>query len=291
MSVCEDMLLCNYRKCRVKLSGYAWVTACSHIFCDQHGSGEFSRSPAVCPACNSALSGKLDIVRTELSPSEEHKAMVLAGLRPETVLDISSRALAFWTYQWSKKPVTPVIISTWQVHQERLYQEYTYSKAEGHLKQMEKVYTQQLQSKDMELTSMKSEVSSLKKVLEEYKKKFSELSEKLMERNRQYQKLQGLYDSLRLRNIAIANQEAAHEPPIMPQPAVFGFPLGNAARFPGDATPVRGRCGEGDFHFKPFFATSPPAGESSNSFFTFSSPSNELEPHPGASRAYKMKRI
>lgn len=99
MSICEDMLLCNYRKCRVKLSGYAWVTACSHIFCDQHGSGEFSRSPAVCPACSSALSGKLDIVRTELSPSEEYKAMVLSGLRPEIILDISSRALAFWTYQ------------------------------------------------------------------------------------------------------------------------------------------------------------------------------------------------
>lgn len=101
MSLCEDMLLCNYRKCRIRLSGYAWVTACSHIFCDQHGSGEFSRSPAVCPACNSTLSGKLDIVRTELSPSEEYKAMVLAGLRPEIVLDISSRALAFWTYQVS----------------------------------------------------------------------------------------------------------------------------------------------------------------------------------------------
>ncbi|XP_026508244.1 E3 ubiquitin-protein ligase CCNB1IP1-like [Terrapene carolina triunguis] len=276
MSTCEDMLLCNYRKCRVKLSGYAWVTACSHIFCDQHGSEEFSHSPAVCPACNSALSGKMDIVRTELSPSEEYKAMVLAGLQPEIVLDISSRALAFWTYQ---------------VHQEHLYQEYTYSKAEGHLKQMEKVYTQQLQSKDMELTPMKSEVSSLKKVLEEYKKKFSELSEKLMERNCQYQKLLGLYDSLRLRNIAMANQEAAHEPPMMPQSAVFGFPLGNAARFPVDTTPVRGRCGEGDFHFKPFFATSPPAGESGTSFFTFASPSNELEPHPGASRAYKMKRM
>ncbi|XP_006037761.1 E3 ubiquitin-protein ligase CCNB1IP1 [Alligator sinensis] len=278
MAVCEDTLLCNYRKCRVKLSGYAWVTACSHIFCDQHGSGEFSRSPAVCPACNSTLSGKLDIVRTELNPSEEYKAMVLAGLRPEIVLDISSRALAFWTYQ---------------VHQERLYQEYTFSKAEGHLKQMEKVYTQQLQSKDVELTSMKSEVSSLKKVLEEYKKKFSDLSEKLMERNRQYQKLQGLYDSLRLRNIAVANQEAAYEPPMMPQPAIFGFPLnkGNAGRLPGEITPVRGRCGEGDFHFKPFFATSPPAGEPGNSFFTFASPTNELESHPGASRAFKMKRM
>uniref|UniRef100_A0A8C7T584 RING-type domain-containing protein n=1 Tax=Oncorhynchus mykiss TaxID=8022 RepID=A0A8C7T584_ONCMY len=99
MSMCDDTLLCNYPKCRAKLCGFAWVTACSHAFCDQHGSGEFSRSPAICPACSSALSGKLDIVRTELSPSEEYKAMVLAGLRPETVLDISARALAFWTYQ------------------------------------------------------------------------------------------------------------------------------------------------------------------------------------------------
>uniref|UniRef100_A0A672ZHW9 Cyclin B1 interacting protein 1 n=1 Tax=Sphaeramia orbicularis TaxID=375764 RepID=A0A672ZHW9_9TELE len=99
MSLCDDTLLCNFPKCRTKLSGFAWVTACSHVFCDQHGSGEFSRSPAICPACTSALSGKLDIVRTELSPSEDYKAMVLAGLRPDIILDISSRALAFWSYQ------------------------------------------------------------------------------------------------------------------------------------------------------------------------------------------------
>uniref|UniRef100_A0A2K5R963 RING-type domain-containing protein n=1 Tax=Cebus imitator TaxID=2715852 RepID=A0A2K5R963_CEBIM len=95
MSLCEDMLLCNYRKCRIKLSGYPWVTACSHIFCDQHGSGEFSRSPAICPACSSTLSGKLDIVRTELSLSEEYKATVLAGLRPEIVYFLKLIFLAF----------------------------------------------------------------------------------------------------------------------------------------------------------------------------------------------------
>lgn len=99
MTLCGDTLLCNFPKCRIKLSGFAWVTACSHVFCDQHGSGEFSRSPAICPACSSALSGKMDIVRTELTPSEDYKAMVLAGLRPDIVLDISARALAFWTYQ------------------------------------------------------------------------------------------------------------------------------------------------------------------------------------------------
>nr|XP_055197832.1 E3 ubiquitin-protein ligase CCNB1IP1 isoform X1 [Nyctereutes procyonoides] len=277
MSLCEDMLLCNYRRCRLKLSGYAWVTACSHIFCDQHGSGEFSRSPAICPACNSTLSGKLDIVRTELSPSEEYKAMVLAGLRPEIVLDISSRALAFWTYQ---------------VHQERLYQEYNFSKAEGHLKQMEKIYTQQIQSKDVELTSMKGEVTSMKKVLEEYKKKFSDISEKLMERNRQYQKLQGLYDSLRLRNISIANQESTLEPSMIAQSGVFGFPLGNNSKFPLDGTPVRNRGGgDGDFQFRPFFVASPTAPEPSNSFFSFASPSRELEQQQISSRAFKVKRI
>ncbi|XP_070582464.1 E3 ubiquitin-protein ligase CCNB1IP1 [Erythrolamprus reginae] len=275
MSICEDMLRCNYHKCRVKLSGYAWVTACSHIFCDQHGSGEFSQSPVVCPACTNALSGKLDIVRTELNPSEEYKAMALAGLRPEIILDISSRALAFWTYQ---------------VHQERLYQEYTYSKAEGHLKQMEKVYNQQLQSKDMKLTSMKSEVSSLKKMLEDYKKKFTELSEKLMERNRQYQKLQGLYDNLRLRNIALANQEAGQEPPMMPPPAVFGFPPDNAAKLSRSTTPIQDHRGEGDFHFKPFFISSPPMSKSANDFFSFASQDNDLKHNTGSNRAFKIKR-
>lgn len=39
--------------------------------------------------------------------------------------------------------------------------------------------------------------------MEEYKRKYSEVSERLMERNRQYQKLQGLYDSLRLRNMVV----------------------------------------------------------------------------------------
>lgn len=66
----------------------------------------------------------------------------------------------------------------------------------------------------------------MKKVLEEYKKKFSDISEKLMERNRQYQKLQGLYDSLRLRNITIANQEGTLEPSMTTQSGVFGVSLG-----------------------------------------------------------------
>ncbi|KAM3591033.1 uncharacterized protein V6R79_020948 [Siganus canaliculatus] len=192
MSLCDHTLLCNIPKCRTKLNNFAWVTVCSHVFCDQHGSVEFSRSPAICPACSSALSGKLDIVRTELSPSEEYKAMVLAGLRPDIVLDISARALAFWSCQ---------------VHQERMYQEYSLSRAEAQLKQMEKVLSQQNQCRELELTTMRSEIASMKKVMEDYKRKYSEVTERLMERNKQYQKLQGLYNSLRLRNMVVGVEE------------------------------------------------------------------------------------
>lgn len=188
MSLCDDTLLCNFPKCRTKLNGFAWVTACSHVFCDQHGSGEFSRSPAICPACSSALSGKLDIVRTELSPSEDYKAMVLAGLRPDIVLDISTRALALWSYQvkylslYKRKycksslcfsvvvfsiPIKHLACLSFfykQIHQEHMYQEYSLSRAEAQLKQMEKVLTQQNQCRELELTAMRGEIASLKKV-------------------------------------------------------------------------------------------------------------------------------
>lgn len=43
--------------------------------------------------------------------------------------------------------------------------------------------------------------------MEDYKRKYSEVSERLMERNRQYQKLQGLYDSLRMRNMVVGVSE------------------------------------------------------------------------------------
>ncbi|XP_046870038.1 E3 ubiquitin-protein ligase CCNB1IP1 [Hypomesus transpacificus] len=249
MSLCDDTLLCNFPKCRSKLCGFAWVTACSHAFCDQHGSGEFSRSPAICPACSSALSGKLDIVRTELSPSEEYKAMVLAGLRPETVLDISARALAFWTYQ---------------VHQERMYQEYSLSRAEGQVKQMEKVLTQHNQSRELELGAMRGEIASLKKVTDEYKRKYSEVSERLMERNRQYQKLQGLYDSLRLRNMVVGEREPAPH-------GASDFTSGMVRQpSPRGSPSFLGMGPEGDSRL---FSSLEPEG--ARTFFQFSSPARE----------------
>ncbi|KAM4611768.1 E3 ubiquitin-protein ligase CCNB1IP1 [Polymixia lowei] len=253
MSICDDTLLCNFPKCRVKLCGFAWVTACSHAFCDQHGSGEFSRSPAICPACSSALSGKLDIVRTELAPSEEYKAMVLSGLRPEIVLDISARALAFWSYQ---------------IHQESMYQEYSLSRSEARVKHMEKVLTQQNQSRELELGAMRGEISSLKKVMDEYKRKYSEVSERLMERNRQYQKLQGLYDSLRLRTMVVGVGE--RDPPLRQGHRQFNTGAARQAS-PRGSPPFLPIGSEGDSRV---FSCLEPDG--AKTFFQFSSPARDI---------------
>ena len=58
-------------------------------------------------------------------------------------------------------------------------------------------------------TSTSSSSLPVTQVTDEYKRKYSEVSERLMERNRQYQKLQGLYDSLRLRNMVVGDRESA----------------------------------------------------------------------------------
>lgn len=43
--------------------------------------------------------------------------------------------------------------------------------------------------------------------LEEYKQKYNEVLERLNERNRQYQKLQGLLDSLRMHTLGIGEKD------------------------------------------------------------------------------------
>lgn len=67
-------LVCNYKRCRVVLKTIAWVTSCSHIFCDNDGSRTFSREKK-CPCCNELLNRRLDIVRTKLNPDESFKSV------------------------------------------------------------------------------------------------------------------------------------------------------------------------------------------------------------------------
>lgn len=70
----EINLICNYKKCRISLNTFAWVTSCSHIFCDRDGSRTFNREKK-CPCCNEILSKQLDIVQINLNPDESFKSV------------------------------------------------------------------------------------------------------------------------------------------------------------------------------------------------------------------------
>lgn len=70
----EVNLFCNYKNCRSPLTTVAWITSCSHVFCNEHaisGSGMNRK----CPACNTMLHRKFDIVQNSLSPPEEYKSV------------------------------------------------------------------------------------------------------------------------------------------------------------------------------------------------------------------------
>lgn len=177
----ESELVCNHKKCRKRVEAYAWITSCSHIFCDEDGVREFKNN-ATCPACSTDLSDKLDIIRIEVNPSEKYKSMVLAGKRPEIIMEICSRAMSFWSYQ---------------IHQERVYQEYVGAKAKERAAQLEQYYEQVISRTSAELNSLKSQLTVTKKDLESVKKKYHDASEKVAEKYRQYQKLQSMYDALK----------------------------------------------------------------------------------------------
>uniref|UniRef100_A0A8C0IV04 Uncharacterized protein n=1 Tax=Chelonoidis abingdonii TaxID=106734 RepID=A0A8C0IV04_CHEAB len=84
MSVCEDICSANYRKCVSSSQSYAWVTLAHTSSVTSTASEGIQRSQqSVLPANSASLAADI--------------AWVSAGLRQSTVLDISSRALAFWT--------------------------------------------------------------------------------------------------------------------------------------------------------------------------------------------------
>lgn len=58
--------------------------------------------------------------------------MILAGHRPETIMEIASRGLAFWSYQ--------VIYFDIKMHQEKAFQSFVAQKAKEARLQLENYY-------------------------------------------------------------------------------------------------------------------------------------------------------
>lgn len=66
-------LTCNYNKCKTLLTTTAWVSSCSHIFCEEHSPA--SETNKKCPLCSSDLNGESDLIHTDLNPSEQTKSV------------------------------------------------------------------------------------------------------------------------------------------------------------------------------------------------------------------------
>ncbi|GLV32040.1 hypothetical protein CBL_12004 [Carabus blaptoides fortunei] len=132
-----------------------------------------------------------------MNPSEQHKTMVLAGLNPETVLDIANRALTFWTYQ---------------MYQERLHRDSAIKNAKQHGAALTDYCESIMAQHNVEIQKLGRNIESLQKDLDEKNKHVEELVSQLAEKSRVVKHLQKQYDNLKRKtaeNYVTSNQEAA----------------------------------------------------------------------------------
>lgn len=190
-------MICNFRKCRKTLTSDAWVTTCSHAFCVEHGKKEFKRNihnSLTCPACGTELQDKFDVIQADLKPGETFKSIVLAGMKPDVIMDIAMRAMSFWSYQ---------------VEQETLYQENVAKHAREKLECMEEINNLNLQKLKAELDTSKRKVVSLQTEYNKKRKQTEELTAKLEEKSRKIQQLQFQLDAQKRKDIRVNNFEDA----------------------------------------------------------------------------------
>ncbi|XP_071513821.1 uncharacterized protein [Panulirus ornatus] len=177
----DSELFCNFRSCRRPLRDVAWVTFCSHIFCDVHGQ-PLTQVPVECSACGANLAVEIDVRRVNVNPSERFKSMALAGLKPTLVMEVCHRALTFWGYQRE---------------QERGYQIHIISKLRERLRQVEAYYEQVVRTRDEHLASVRRQLHDTRVEHEKCQQEKRSISELLNEKTHQYQKLQILHNTMR----------------------------------------------------------------------------------------------
>uniref|UniRef100_A0A915L4X4 RING-type domain-containing protein n=1 Tax=Romanomermis culicivorax TaxID=13658 RepID=A0A915L4X4_ROMCU len=177
----EPDLHCNQKNCRKLLDGgFAWVTSCSHIFCEQDGENHFKQN-FNCPACDTLLSNDGDFYKTNLAPNEQYKSMVLAGQKPEVIMDVCSKALAFWNYQ---------------ILQEKTYYEWLTKKLRDQMVSLEQQCKQILLKSQSERQTLKFKLENASRDLSNFQKRYDELNEKYNEKSRQFLEVSTSYECL-----------------------------------------------------------------------------------------------
>ncbi|XP_023712168.1 E3 ubiquitin-protein ligase CCNB1IP1 isoform X3 [Cryptotermes secundus] len=108
--------------------------------------------------------------------------MVLAGLRPEIIMDVTNRALTFWHYQ---------------MYQELQYQKALNKRSCDNLTQAEETYTTEIMKLNALLQKEKRNTEALEKEVENQARHMGELQDQVVQKNRHLQNLMAMNNKLR----------------------------------------------------------------------------------------------
>ncbi|KAJ3867092.1 hypothetical protein EV359DRAFT_35179 [Lentinula novae-zelandiae] len=176
----DTELKCNRLTCRKSLTDKAVVVG-SHIFCVDCAN-ELFNAARLCPACESSLSEPDDVVVSprslyivcSLHPSNDYKTSVLSGLTPSIILEICSRAIAFWQYQ---------------IHQENSFQQAVLRNLNDKNSQLQKQLDNVVREANGEISLLNNKAADLERDLEVERRKVRDLQDGTREREKEYQKL------------------------------------------------------------------------------------------------------
>ncbi|KAI8340736.1 hypothetical protein BC941DRAFT_418046 [Chlamydoabsidia padenii] len=187
---------CNFFKCR-KVIGQqkACVTSCSHIFCLQCANDKFSEAK-VCPACDVGLTQKKDIVLIQLSPTEEYKSSILAGLKPDVIMDICNRALSFYNYQ---------------VSQELCYRISVQKMMESQLETHQNNLQYATREHQRTLKAERDKLQTISNEFEKEKRRNHDLQVEIQSKATQFTKLQQMYEKLKRKAMGSMIQQSVHD--------------------------------------------------------------------------------
>eukprot|EP00042_Codosiga_hollandica_P026400 m.124618 g.124618 ORF g.124618 m.124618 type:complete len:176 (-) comp52185_c0_seq21:400-927(-) len=134
--------------------------------------------------------------------------MVLAGLTPDVVMDIATRALSFYSFQ---------------VNYELRQQALTLADKTQTIANQEAVIQSMNSQGQVELSRQQHLVQAHQQELQVMRTEMQALQERLAEKNRQYHRLQTLYDASR-RKHALSGVQPRVEPDSVPFPSEDPWP-------------------------------------------------------------------
>ncbi|VDC06281.1 unnamed protein product [Peniophora sp. CBMAI 1063] len=191
-----DVIKCNNLPCRSSITDKAVVTTCSHLFCVDCAN-ELFNTAQLCPACDTALTEPDDVVVCSLQPTNDYKTSVLSGLSPSIILEICSRAIAFWQYQ---------------MHQENAFQHAVVRNVNDKNTQLQRDLSSVTREADSELAALRNKLRELERDLELERRKVRELAETGKTKDKEYQKLKAQHERLKHRTLISGSLNANANP-------------------------------------------------------------------------------